>query len=179
MIIVEYGGKVSNMVRAANHSAVRLVDLVTRSFPGFRDTSIYRGRLVHFYKRAQIFVADLWGAFGRPTDSNHTFYFHDIDQITMFADYRVPQILRHIGVLTYSPELSQSIDSRVEIPVGSEEEIEIRAATIVAVERMRKTVNQSRNLQLTSIEVDWILWNWGELAKDTIAPHHRTLTIYY
>ncbi len=40
------------------------------------------------YKRAQILVADLWAAFrGRSYGA-----FVDIDSITMFADYRVPQV---------------------------------------------------------------------------------------
>ena len=34
---------------------------------GFRDTTIYNGSIVHFYKRAQILVGDLWAAYGRPT----------------------------------------------------------------------------------------------------------------
>eukprot|EP01039_Chlorochromonas_danica_P004212 gene4209-4626_t len=178
-LAAEYDGKVANLVRAANHSAVRLVDLVTRSFPGFRDTAIYKGHLVHFYKRAQIFVADLWGAFGRPTDPNHPYFFYDIDQVTMFADYRVPQILQHIGVLSYSSGLMKKVLDKEEIAFGSEEEIELRAATIMAVEKMKAVLNTKRNLRLTSIELDWILWNWGEQVKDDIAPHHRTLTIYY
>jgi hypothetical protein len=135
---------------------------------------------VHFYKRAQIFVADLWGAFGRPTEPTHPYYFHDIDQVTMFADYRVPQILEHIGVLEYSPKMLQTIVQREEIPFGSEEEVEIRACTIIAVERMKERVNAFRlDHKLTSIEMDWILWNWGEAIKDSTRPHHRTLTIYY
>jgi hypothetical protein len=36
---------------------------------------------VFFYKRAQIFVGDLYGAFG----GQGLGQFHDIDQITMFA----------------------------------------------------------------------------------------------
>lgn len=176
---LEYGGKVSNLVKQADHSAARLVDLVTRSFPGFRDTSVYRGRLIHFYKRAQIFVADLWGAFSRPTDPSHPYFFHDIDQVTMFADYRIPQILLHLQVLSYDSALMSKITGKHEIAFGSEEEIEIRASTVIAVQMMREQVRRHLNLSLTSIELDWILWNWGEVAKDNILPHHRTLTIYY
>ena len=39
---------------------------------------------VFLYKRAQIFAGDLFGAFG----GRGLGAFHDIDQITMFADYR-------------------------------------------------------------------------------------------
>lgn len=39
---------------------------------------------VSFYKRAQILVADIWACFEGKSYGE----FHDIDTITMFADYR-------------------------------------------------------------------------------------------
>ena len=54
----------------------------------------------------------------------------------MFADYRVPQILRHVDIFEYSKELSDKIDQEQELPYSCEEEIEIRAATVVAVENI-------------------------------------------
>ena len=50
-----------------------------------------------------------------------------MNEVTMFADYRVPQILLHLGVLEYSPSLLNKIKLKEEIPFGSEEENEIRA----------------------------------------------------
>jgi hypothetical protein len=29
------------------------------------------------------------------------------------------------------------------------------------------------------LECDWLLWQMGEDMKDSILPHHRTLSIYY
>ena len=52
----------------------------------------------------------------------------------MFADYRVPQILRHIGVLSYSDELAQLIDSETELAYSGKLEVELRAATVVTVD---------------------------------------------
>lgn len=84
------------------------------------------------YKRAQIFVADLWGAFkGKSFGA-----FKDIQSITMFADYIVPAILRHLGVISYSPSLASKVDSFNELSPGTEEEVEIRACTITAVEKL-------------------------------------------
>ena len=40
--------------------------------------------LVKFYKRAQILIADLWACF----EGKGYGQFHDIDTLTMFADYR-------------------------------------------------------------------------------------------
>ncbi len=43
-----------------------------------------RAPQVFFYKRSQIFVADVYGAFG----GRGLGTFHDIEHLTMFADYR-------------------------------------------------------------------------------------------
>lgn len=178
VLSAEFGGLAANMVKAANGSAVSLVKLILMHFPGFRDTVVYKGRLVHFYKRAQILVADIWGAYGRPRDPSHPYCFSEVERITMFADYRVPQILRHVGILQYDPELAAAVDAHQEVPFGSNAETEIRACTVVAVERLQRALGQGE-LTLLALEVDWLLWQRGEDMKDRIAPHHRTLTIYY
>ena len=105
MLAAEFGGQAANLVRAARGSAVELVRLITAHFPGFRDAAVYHGRQVFLHKRAQIFVADVFGALrGRGLGR-----FHDIDQLTMFADYRVPVVLASMGVLKYSPALHAKV----------------------------------------------------------------------
>lgn len=198
ILVSEFDGLAINLVKAARGSAVRLVNLVLRYFPGFRDTSIYRGNLVHLYKRAQILVGDLWAAYGRPTfkasgaeagagvatevvgveGGRQLFCFRDIGELTMFADYRVPQILRAMKILQYSPELAAKVDGLVELASASEEEIEIRACTVVAVDILQKKLAR-RGVNVLVIELDWLLWQIGEKTKDSLEPHHRTLTIYY
>ena len=32
------------------------------------------------------------------------------EKLTMFADYRVPQILRHLGIFVYAESLAKAID---------------------------------------------------------------------
>lgn len=103
---------------------------------GFRDHAVYKGHQVFIYKRAQIFVADLWGAFkGKGLGD-----FKDIGCITMFADYVVPAVLRHWGILSLSQALVKKLDSLQELSSGSEEEVELRACTITAVERLRENL---------------------------------------
>jgi hypothetical protein len=111
---------------------------------GFRDHSLYKGHQVFLYKRAQIFVADLWGAFKGQNYGE----FHDINSITIFADYIVPAVLRELGILKYGSNLSCSIDSNREIVPGSEEEVEIRACSIYAVEKMRDLIGKKFGKQV-------------------------------
>ncbi len=177
-----FGGLAMNMVKSAKNSAQELVRLLLQYIPGFRDTSIYNGRLVHLYKRVQILVGDIWAAYGRQTIAGETgrnvFCFTDISDLTMFADYRVPQLLRELGIMKYSDSLAAKIDSHEEIPCGAREEVEIRACTVIAVDRLQRALAQ-KGIPLLAIEVDWLLWQRGEATKDQIRPHHRTLTIYY
>jgi hypothetical protein len=177
VLLERFDGKASNVVMEAHNSADRLVRLITDNFPGFRDATIYNSKQVFFYKRAQILVADIWGAYGKQS-APHPFGFYDINELTMFADYRVPQILREYQVMHYTEKLDATIDRLEVIPYGSEEEVEIRAATVETVEILRHEVN-ARGLKLMSIELDWILWQKGEALKDEIKPHHRTATIFY
>lgn len=76
---------------------------------------------------------------------------------------------------------TQQIDEREMIPAGSEEEVEIRACTIQAVELLKKQLQSAiaSDSVLCSVALDWWLWAIGERDKDRQKPHHRTLTPYY
>ena len=53
-------------------------------------------------------MADLIGAFDDYKEAGGEAQdFTGRSELTMFADYRVPQILRHIGVFIYSIELAK------------------------------------------------------------------------
>jgi Potential Queuosine, Q, salvage protein family len=123
-------------------------------------------------------VGDVWAAYGKPSDPAHPCAFTDISRLTMFADYRVPQILRAMNVLEYSPELSTAIDSKQELPWGGQWEVEIRAQTVVAVDMLQQALKK-KGLDLLVLECDWLLWQRGEELKDKILPPHHTLAIYY
>lgn len=45
-LAASFGGQASNLVASAEGSASALVDLVTMHFPGFRDSTIYKGSQV-------------------------------------------------------------------------------------------------------------------------------------
>ncbi|PON66744.1 putative Queuosine, Q, salvage protein family [Parasponia andersonii] len=168
-----FGGKASKLVESCGKSAVKLVALVASHFPGFRDHSLYKGRQVFLYKRAQIFVADLWGAFQGQGYGE----FNDIGSITIMADYIVPAVLRQIGVLKYSSILANKIEADSEIGPGSEEEVELRACSIHAVEKMRELISVKSGNQVLSVELDLWLWSFG--IQFPSLKHHRTLSIYY
>lgn len=62
VLTLDYSGSFYEYLRRANFDAVLLVRQIAKDFTGFRDEAIYDGEQVFFYKRAQILVADLYGA---------------------------------------------------------------------------------------------------------------------
>ncbi len=162
----------ARLVNKASGSTQQLVELMVESFPSFRDEACYANEKVAFYKRAQIFAGDLFASFqGRSFGA-----FRDIDRLTAFADYKLPQFLRAKRVLCYSEELARRVDDLEWIEAGSAVEVEIRAATIWAVELLRRDLSR-RGRNLLAIEIDWLLWHGAQRSK--MPPHHRTLTTSY
>ncbi|RWV82143.1 hypothetical protein GW17_00056385 [Ensete ventricosum] len=100
------------------------------------------------YRYGPIFVADLWGAFKGEGYGK----FNDISSLTIFADYIIPAVLRQLGILKYSSTLSDSIDSKIEVCAGSEEEVEIRACSVYAVEKMRELIKSKFKKQTEAID---------------------------
>ena len=169
-----YDGQFAHLIEQAKGSAINLALLLAQEFPSFRDIAVYRGSDIRFLKRAQICVADLYGAFG----GKRWGAFTDLDQLTIFADYKLPQVLRHHGVLEYAPELAQHIDNQELLQPGGEEEVELRAATIWACELLRREMSCLSGQTITAVELDQLLWFLGQNAAE-MRPYHRSRTIYY
>jgi hypothetical protein len=168
-----YDGWFGAAIEAADRRAPALARLLAEHFPSFDDTAEYDGREVRLYKRAQICAADLYGAFG----GERWGALRDLDRLTAFADYKVPQLLRAEGILTYAPDLAARIDAREPLEAGSPEEVEIRAATVWGVELLRRALAE-RGVAVRPFEIDWYLWTRAQERHD-MAPYHRTLTCYY
>jgi hypothetical protein len=174
IILTELGGDIMSLFDAASGSAVQLVKRVVSLFPSFRDETLYSSKMVHFWKRAQIFASDVCAAFGGRKWGK----FFDIEALTAFADYKLPQVLRELGIISYLPELEARIDNLEHLQAGSEEEVEIRAMTIWAVEGLKKGF-ETFGRKLSSSRVDSWLWGLGQLDEFRKHPYHRCRTIFY
>lgn len=100
-----------------------------------------------------------------------------IEKLAACADYILPMVLRHYGVLVYGQDLAEKVDNGVQIQKGSNEEIEIRANTISAVELLREEI-RDRFPGITSMELNDYLW----LARTGLpegVKHHLTRTTAY
>jgi Potential Queuosine, Q, salvage protein family len=174
LLIDSYGGSFTSLIESAEHSAEQLVRLLSAT-PFFDDVAEFRGRRVPFYKRAQLTAADLSLAF----EGQGWGRFDDLRELTIFADNLVPHVLRMDGVLLYEPGLAVRIDSEELIPAGSQEEVEIRAGALHAVELMVGELLRTGR-PATAMGIDFFLWNRGQLPSYKLEkPRHRTRTVFY
>lgn len=168
-----------SFIRQCQASAPAIAAAVIALAPSFDDVALWspptggESQVVRFHKRAQILASDLAGALA-PQGLTITHR----DQLTAFADYKVPQVLRHLGILTYGDDLVRRIHHRNLLAPGSREEVEIRAATIWACEWLRQALSNAAT-PFTASDVDWLLWNQGQHLSAGTEPYHRTVTIFY
>ncbi|KAI7860625.1 hypothetical protein BDC45DRAFT_492409 [Circinella umbellata] len=177
VLLEKFNGSFVNCIRQARQSSSALLLLLTQHFPSFRDIHTFEGHQVAILKRAQILIADIWACF----DGQGYGVFHDIDKITMFADYRVPQSLYSLGVLKYSHDLMTKLEKQEMLPSGSREEIEIRGNSIWAVELMVRRIKEiDPTTNANAILIDFYIWDTAkELQDQMIVPIHRTRSIFY
>jgi putative queuosine salvage protein len=173
VLLERFRGQFATAVEQSQGSAVQLVLLLAQHFPSFHDVASYRNQQVRFFKRAQICAADLYGTFcGKQWGA-----FMDTDQLTIFADYKLPQVLRQYSIIEYGSSLAAKVDNQELLKPESEEEIEIRAAAIWACELLRQSMQQ-QGYRISAAEIDQRLWLLGQQLAQA-RPYHRTRTIYY
>lgn len=166
-------GGALGLVAAADGSAVAFVELLATRC-GFEDVRYHLEDTLYFRKRATLCAAMLYGRFQGLGPGAFT----DVDRLPVFADYRLPQILRAEGVLVLEPKLADAIEGGEEIECGSEPEVEIRAATVYGAERVRAALAE-RVPGVTALVVDHLLWRAAVARQDELPAFHHTRTTDY
>lgn len=161
VLLEKYDGYYSNLLKDSNYDAILITKTTIENFKSFDDS--YEG--VNFYKRAQLNAFDIAQI---PSDNKIT----NTESLTAMADYKLPQLLRFMGVLKYSDQLANKVDNWELIEFGSREEIEIRSATIWAIELVSQKLGISAGL------ADRAIW-WLSRELDIKQLYHRTYSIYY
>ncbi|MFC1730897.1 queuosine salvage family protein [candidate division KSB1 bacterium] len=170
VLIKKFDGEFRNVVEQAEGNALKLLDLIINNFPSFTDVRIYKEKQIMFYKRAQLLVADIFQMFKGKGYGD----LENVEKLTACADYKLPQILRKLGILEYSKELAEKIDSMIELKQGSEEEVEIRAATIWAIELMKEQISG-----VDAIHINDHIWLLSQKKSPDDKPYHRVRGICY
>lgn len=171
-----FNGEIATLVRLASQSADDALTLLFHNFPLFRDIPVLDGMPVYFLKRAQLFLADLFRVFA----GSGLGRFDDVRRLTALPDYRLPQVLRAVGAIEYSQQLARHVDSCLPLRAGSREEIELRAATVQAVDALRAELVRRTGEEVLACLLDGELWRLAHGEEcDGLSPHHRSRTIFY
>lgn len=174
-IVEKYNGRLTNLLQRFNSDIHTALELIINNFPSFEDISFCDENEVYFLKRAQLLVADFHTLFPKL----EYLQMKNIDLLTACADYKLPQILRKTGVLEYSSDLADKIDRKTIIEHDSQEEIEIRANTIWAVEYIKEELKNTREMELNSMKINEQLWLATQEKKKDDKPYHLTRTVCY
>lgn len=166
-------GTFLSVIEAADGSAAALVEMLDE-MPFYHDVHQHPAGTVLLYKRAQITVQDLAVTFEHQGPGR----FDDLHRVTMFADNLVPHVLRVNNILQFSPELLSRIEAVEDIPIGSVEEVEIRACGLHAVELLTAEV-RDRGEPITTAALDNILWNTGAQPIYKSILRHRSRCVFY
>lgn len=179
ILLKKYGGHFHNLIADSNNRLFNngkgMVEKLFKDFPSFDDSVNYDGQLIRFDKRAQLGPATLYGRF----KNQGLFQVSDIEELTIFADYEIPKVLRHFGALVYENSLASRIDSQEPILKNSKEELEIRASTIHASMKLMDKINEYRKKsdeKVNALHLDYRLWSESRNIK---TPPHITTTIAY
>lgn len=191
-MLEKFDDEPENILRSGNWLAtsnnlniLSVLDVLENDFPKTfgLDRSYLRDDLQHswplpFSKRAQLFLMIYQG---RASHSNSALpLLANGDLVGPISDSAVPNALRSLKILEYSPDLQKMIDEQVELPSGSRQELEIRMATVVAMKMMLEAVNAERAAanrpKITLLELDNLLWRMGRNEK---TPCHLTRTTAY
>ena len=132
-------------------------------------SNIYeRAYLDPFFKKIQLFlgtVASNLRARGLNIQSDFTVY----------ADYRLPQVLRQLGVLEYNTELAYLVDNQKLIESGSGMEEVLRASTVLACELLA----ENAGLRATDVDCYLFLKKRDENFMNGVKPFHLVETTHY
>ena len=169
-----YGGRFNEFLRTGPRKTAAILERVIETFPSFSDESVYHGARVQFQKRAQLLLWQLHARFR----STGYFALEDPEELTVFADYIVLVALRRLGIISYSDGLEDAINARNLIARDSDEEVEIRAASIWACHLLTRAINARRpaDRQVIDTVLDTRLWTH---YHESHWPHHLTMTTAY
>lgn len=114
-----------------------LLEYIISNFKHFDDKSKFKGKVIHFNKKATLLVNDLFH--GSETIRKNI---KTVKNLSAGADYAIPKILKDKNILVYDKKLLNIINKKKMIYHNSRMEIEIRANTLYVLELMKK--NYSR-----------------------------------
>lgn len=148
---------------------IELFDVIISYFKDFKDERLYKGKRIYFYKLAQLLTSDILHI--REVKEKIKV---DYSHLVGCADYKIPQVMRELGILEYSEELASLVDNKKELEENSEYEVEIRASMLVAIDIIKGRLNN----RICAIDINNYIWGQARKLKE-LKPYHLTRNANY
>lgn len=151
LLLRKYAGTFEQCINICKYNPQKLKEMLFNEFESYRDEAIYKDKKVRLHTKINSLLSDIWRYFCRIN------LYHICKQnrmSTMFIDYRSPIVLHHFEILRYSDKLINRFKN-CDKPLkhGSLEELEIRACSLIAANKLRNYVanllfpNEDKDLQ--------------------------------
>lgn len=164
-----FGGDFYNAIYNLT-SDEELFKFIIDNFEDFKDVRTYQGKIIYFYKLAQLLTSDILHI--REKNENIKV---DYSHLVGCSDYKIPQGLRALNLVKYNKELADIVDNKVEIKENSEYEVEIRATVIYVIDEIKRLLNNKVN----AIELNDYIWLMSKNKELPQRPYHLTRTTNY
>ncbi len=151
-------------------SDIELLEYLVNNLSFFDDKASYQGKVIHFYKRAQLLASDLIHVINKKLNKDI-----DYSHLIGCADYKVPQVMRCYGMLEFDDSLASKVDNKIEIKENSEEEVEIRASDLMVIDYIYEKLNK----KYSRMDINDFIWLLGQDKTKMTKPYHRTITSHY
>ncbi len=139
-----------------------LLSIIISNFESFKDEREYNGKIIYFYKLAQLLTSDILHIREELENINVTY-----SNLIGCADYKIPQTLRALDIIKYNQRLSEIIDNKREISISSKYEVEIRASQIVVIDYIKSKLNN-----VNAIDINDFLFLYSKKVKNIAKPYH-------
>lgn len=144
------------------NSDTQLFDIIISNFESFKDERNYNGKIIYFYKLAQLLTSDILHIREELEGIKV-----DYSNLIGCADYKIPQILRALGIVEYNDELANIIDLSEHIEISSKYEVEIRASQIVVIEYIHNKL-----ININPIDINDFFFVYSKKVKSIAKPYH-------
>ncbi|SEN30139.1 queuosine salvage family protein [Nitrosomonas marina] len=170
----QYNGSFSRAAEEALESTQIFLEKLI-NLNSFGDIAICGGQKVYFLKKAQLLIADIIRALNYSPLSHKKL----LAKLTIFPDNHLANVLRIENILEYSSELKNKVDNKIELLQGTDEEVELRAATVCAGQDIVQN-RKKFGFETNAVEIDWYLWNVAKSSYTyTRKATHKTKTLFY
>lgn len=170
---MKYEGKFTNLFEDVGYDATLIIQRLFNDFICYKDAFYYKGKEILFLKKAQEVAYLVYEQFrGKGLGR-----IKNMESLTGSSDYRLPQVLGHMGILKFSPELKAKLDATEILEEDSEMALEIRMSTIYACSLICQAAKDAGR-DLAQYQISNMLWTAAQGDDSDMIAYPRIESLF-